>query len=387
MADVSVLEVLLHGIPIGTLTRAPGDRTLFAFNEAYITDRNRPTLGLGFKDTHGQLITEHQPTHTRLMPYFSNLLPEGHLREYLAQRAEINPAREFFLLWVLGQDLPGAISVQPADGHAWPPDDDHGATADDDHDDRAHEDVLRFSLAGVQLKFSAVSEASGKLTIPAKGIGGSWIRKYVEYLEAAFLIRTLHRIDFSDKTFSRHSRFKIYLTNPSIRVALYGEPDANAIGSMIETAVACQLLNSRRPNYRFNYVRSSRGQIGEVDFVASRIGRERPVDAFEVKWTERPLSSLAREFPGLLYYANRSGLKRGYVLKRGAYESMEVDGVRIHALPISDFLVIESSFSLSQESTRRRFPADGPSDAVRRIIPWSMETFRRKPGVPWPLSN
>ncbi len=39
------------------------------------------------------------------------------------------------------------------------------------------DDALRFSLAGVQLKFSAISEASGCLTIPAKGMGGSWIVK------------------------------------------------------------------------------------------------------------------------------------------------------------------------------------------------------------------
>ena len=37
--------------------------------------------------------------------------------------------------------------------------------------------MLRFSLAGVQLKFSAVMDASGGLTIPVHGIGGSWIGK------------------------------------------------------------------------------------------------------------------------------------------------------------------------------------------------------------------
>jgi len=37
--------------------------------------------------------------------------------------------------------------------------------------------VLRFSLAGVQLKFSAILEAAGGLTIPADGMGGSWIFK------------------------------------------------------------------------------------------------------------------------------------------------------------------------------------------------------------------
>ncbi len=36
---------------------------------------------------------------------------------------------------------------------------------------------MRFSLAGVQLKFSAVRETEGGLTIPAEGVGGSWILK------------------------------------------------------------------------------------------------------------------------------------------------------------------------------------------------------------------
>ena len=176
MPDVSVLEVLLHGAAIGTITRFADDRTLFAFNQAYIEDRQRPTLGLGFKDTHAQLITDQQPTRVRLLPWFSNLLPEGHMRTYLAQRADIHPSREFFVLWVLGKDLPGAISIRPADGHAWPPAD-GGAAADDDRDDRRRDNALRFSLAGVQLKFSAVSEAAGGLTIPAEGVGGSWIVK------------------------------------------------------------------------------------------------------------------------------------------------------------------------------------------------------------------
>ena len=109
------------------------------------------------------------------MPFFSNLLPEGRLRSYLAGRAGVNPEREFFLLWVLGADLAGAVSVTPADGEAWPPagggDFDRGAQA------QRQAKALRFSLAGVQLKFSAAADAAGGLAIPANGIGGSWIVK------------------------------------------------------------------------------------------------------------------------------------------------------------------------------------------------------------------
>lgn len=121
MADPSILNVLLYGEPIGTLTRVAGDRTLFAFNEAYIADKRRPVLSLGFKDQFGELITDFAPTQTKLIPFFSNLLPEAHMRTYLAERANVNPEREFFLLWVLGKDLPGAVTVMPADGETWPP--------------------------------------------------------------------------------------------------------------------------------------------------------------------------------------------------------------------------------------------------------------------------
>ena len=56
MADVSVLNVSLHGTRIGTLTHVPGDRTLFSFADEYADDQNRPTLGLSFKDEFGALI-------------------------------------------------------------------------------------------------------------------------------------------------------------------------------------------------------------------------------------------------------------------------------------------------------------------------------------------
>ena len=173
MADVAVLDILLYGEPIGTLTHVGGDLTLFAFNEAYIADENRPVLSLGFKGAMGQLIKEFRPYQTKVMPFFSNLLPEGRMRTYLAECAGVNEVREFFLLWALGLDLPGAITVVSADGEPLPPDNLHDRG--DDDDDRRH--ALRFSLAGVQLKFSAVNQARGGLTIPAEGVGGSWIVK------------------------------------------------------------------------------------------------------------------------------------------------------------------------------------------------------------------
>ncbi len=173
MPDVSVLDVHLYGHAIATLTHVQGDRTIFAFNQDYIEDTQRPTLSLSFKDQFGGLITDFGSTRRVVPPFFSNLLPEGPLRRYLAERAGVNAEREFFLLWMLGRDLPGALSIHPAEGEELPP------GLDEELVGPKGSKALRFSLAGVQLKFSALkngNKAAG-LTIAAEGVGGSWIVK------------------------------------------------------------------------------------------------------------------------------------------------------------------------------------------------------------------
>ena len=172
-SNVSTLNVFLYDELVGTITNVGNDRSLFALTQDYIENAGRSTLSLGFKDSLGELITDFKPTNTQLMPFFSNLLPEDEMRRYLAERANVNPEREFFLLWVLGQDLSGAITVKPADGEELPPSISDPVDGGEENKDGA----MRFSLAGVQLKFSAVQSASGGLTIPASGMGGSWIVK------------------------------------------------------------------------------------------------------------------------------------------------------------------------------------------------------------------
>ncbi len=151
--DFSVLDILLYDVPIGTLTHLPGDRNHFAFRDDYLNSAEKPTLSLSFKDRTGDLSTR-----TRLPSFFSNLLPEGYLREYLSKQAGVNPKHEFALLETLGEDLPGAIKIRKSDAV---------------HDPNK----MHFSLAGIQLKFSANWNGHERLTIPARGVGGSWIVK------------------------------------------------------------------------------------------------------------------------------------------------------------------------------------------------------------------
>jgi len=198
MSDVTVLTVKLYGEPIGTLTHLGDERSIFAFNDAHVENADRATLGLSFKDQYGELRNDFKPIKMKLMPFFSNLLPEGHLRSYLADKAGVNEKREFFLIQALGRDLPGAVTVEAADDDMWPVSDDPDDQVLSDSEN-PHENALRFSLAGVQLKFSAVIDAAGGLTIPASGIGGGWIvklpsREYRSVPENEFSMMTLARM-------------------------------------------------------------------------------------------------------------------------------------------------------------------------------------------------
>lgn len=170
--NLATLAILLHGRNVGALNQLTGGRFLFDFDEAYVGDATRPTLSLPFKIASGGLATDQRPTTMRPPPFFSNLLPEGPLCRCPAERASVAETREFALLSALGADLPGALTVVPAD--------ESPASEGPDGTDPPQAEpgrLLKFSLAGVQLKFSAVTDGAGHLTVPADGVGGSWIVK------------------------------------------------------------------------------------------------------------------------------------------------------------------------------------------------------------------
>ena len=174
MNKISILNVKLHGNIIGTITLLPSDKSIFSFTEEYIDNNDRDTLSLSFKDEFGNLLTDHRATGPNLLPFFSNLLPEGILRKYLAEQAGVKQVRELYLLWTLGRDLSGAITIEQLDAEEWPK-----LSADETEAEikQRKDKALKFSLAGVQLKFSAFNERNGGITIPAEGDGGSWIVK------------------------------------------------------------------------------------------------------------------------------------------------------------------------------------------------------------------
>jgi serine/threonine-protein kinase HipA len=171
------LRVLLGERDVGVIRSQRDGRTEFVFSSDYLTAGERPVLGQYFED---HLDTIHR-SQTQLPAFFSNLLPEGGLRELLARRAGVHRDRELPLIALLGEDLPGAVVVRRVDDPAGAPADDPAASENDDQMPDAagpQHQALRFSLAGAQLKFSVLyGPATRGPTLPIDGRGGNWIAK------------------------------------------------------------------------------------------------------------------------------------------------------------------------------------------------------------------
>ena len=172
---IQELGTYLHRERIGALVRFDDDRMLFVFDASYAERVNRDVLSLAYTDSNGDLIDDSRTTLRRAPPFFSNLLPEGHLRSYLASKARVKESRDYPLLTLLGRDLPGAIEML----------DETSSSASPARISRTNEsqtpmepNALRFSLAGVQLKISAVLGRAGGLTVPTSGLDGEWIVKF-----------------------------------------------------------------------------------------------------------------------------------------------------------------------------------------------------------------
>lgn len=158
--------------------------------------------------------------------------------------------------------------------------------------------------------------------------------RYLEYLEAAFLIRRIRRVDADARRFQRTTTFKVFLTNPTMRAALFGAIDASgeAIGRLAETAVFSQWMHNTAFVDSLCY---ARWKAGEVDLVSIDPARQKPRFAVEVKWSDRAVED-AREIKGLLQFARLHKLdRRPLVTTLTQHVVKTIDGIEIEFCPCS----------------------------------------------------
>lgn len=177
--SVNVLQLTLHGQLVGYLSGFQDGRNVLTFAEEFKADSDRPVFSLvtsqGFPRAEKILQRPWVRNH-RLHPTLSNLLPEGALREYMAQGLKVHIDDEFRIFAYLGQDLPGALVAE-----AMAPEDVPESAVPGREKVKVElsiqpEQLKKFSLAGVQMKFS-MKEQDGRFNLSSEGTLGDWIVK------------------------------------------------------------------------------------------------------------------------------------------------------------------------------------------------------------------
>jgi serine/threonine-protein kinase HipA len=175
-------RVLISGVLAGHLTRHPTGQIAFRLAASYQQLAKRPVLGQQFEDSPKAVF---QGRRQQLPAFFANLVPEGQLRELLVHSLALPADDELALLNATGDDLPGAVEIVLADELLSFP-----LTTDEKQESILVEpssktnslpgddssEGLRFSLAGVQMKFSVMRQEE-KLLLPAHNHLGSWLAK------------------------------------------------------------------------------------------------------------------------------------------------------------------------------------------------------------------
>lgn len=119
---------------------------------------------------------------------------------------------------------------------------------------------------------------------------------YIEYLQAAFLIKKLSRVDINAKRLKKEQQFKLFLTNVSFRSAMFTpiEPTSDMFGALVETAIFDQYLHR---SYDIRYARWKEGRkTREIDFISIDRATQKPNWALEIKWSNNGDPSNLRSF-------------------------------------------------------------------------------------------
>lgn len=194
-------------------------------------------------------------------------------------------------------------------------------------------DVQELNSFFTYLAYNTGNEFSFERLSKDSGIPKEIIKKYLEYLEAAFLIKVIHKVNDNAKKFKRITSFKVYLTNPSLRTALFSpivETD-NEMGNMVETAIFSQWMH--RENLDLKYARWKMGRSeGEVDIVLLDNKLFKPQWCAEIKWSNRYVDK-PQELKSLIYFCKQNNFEASLVTTIDILDNKIIEGIDLTYVP------------------------------------------------------
>ena len=185
------------------------------------------------------------------------------------------------------------------------------------------------------LAYNAGTEASLENIAQKSGVSKPTIRRYIEYLESAFLIIKLPTVDENCKTLKRQRNFKVYLNNPSMRAALFGtvridEPDK--IGHLAESAIFSQWQHAQS----FRQLRYARWKNeGEVDVVYLAADKPKPLWIGEISWSDDVASKYGRATRSVaaLLQKHKKTINAAFLTTKTLTTATEIEGLRVSIWP------------------------------------------------------
>ncbi len=210
-------------------------------------------------------------------------------------------------------------------------------------------DVQELNRFFAYLAYHSGKEFSPVTLCKESGLDRQQLNKYLEYLEAAFLIRVLHKVDENARHFKRITAFKIYLTNPSLRTALFSpvSPTDDEAGNMVETALFGQWMHRDRMNLKYARWKMGRSE-GEVDMIDLDDSRLKPKWCAEIKWSNRYVEKPAA-LKSLLDFCTRNRLSSAVVTTIDKEFTTKLNGVQLHYYPASVYAYTVGVNTLDQK--------------------------------------
>ena len=190
-------------------------------------------------------------------------------------------------------------------------------------------DIQELNALFTLLAFNTAEEVSPESLSQRSGVGKQTIQKYIEYLEAAFLIKRVFRVDQDGRRYKRDRSFKVYLTNPAMYTGLFGsrKPDEDGFGFLVETALFSQRFHE---GVRLNYARWGRWN-SEVDLVECSRSLK-PVYALEIKWSDKYVNR-PEALTGLVHFMRHNALLQVWASTRSQISRKTLDGAEIRQWP------------------------------------------------------
>ncbi len=210
-------------------------------------------------------------------------------------------------------------------------------------------DVQELNSLFTMIAYQSGSQCSYEGLSKESGVKKDTLKKYINYLEAAFLIKVIRRTDDTAKRYQRETQFKIYLTNPSLRCALFQpitDQDQDTIGDMVETALYAQWIPRLGVDIHYANWRNGK-QEGEVDIVGLNIAKQKPAWAVEVKWTDRYYDR-PTDLVSLKYFMDKNNMNYAIVTTMTQFGTKQFAERKLQFLPTACYAYTVAENTLKQ---------------------------------------